>query len=343
MINKKNKSKIFKKLSSIITALLVAVLAFSLPFVAKFGSKIKSSSMIASADIYYNPFYNNLICPTVNQSFISANFNNLIYQQNITFNLTSSTSIDMYGESYLSVVGYQESYKYVQSLEKDSISCESQNSMQYLDILNSNNTNNSYFNFYLTYVNNEGYFYIPLLVYISENWLGDISLKGTSVVYGVKGDSFGSYPSVYDFSLNFDSYHTFFYKVILSNGAFIEVLAPCPVNSPVYQTTSTIGGFSYNGSYQDGYNSGLSDGEALGYNKGYNAGDSVGYSRGYNDGANSANNYTFFSLVSAVIDAPIQAFMGLFNFEILGINLAGFFTGLLTLAFIITIVRLIMP
>ena len=98
--------------------------------------------------------------------------------------------------------------------------------------------------------------------------------------------------------------------------------------------------------YQMGYSAGLKDGELLGYEDGYSRAEkqvyNEAYSAGYSDGVNGANEYSFFHLISAVIDAPVQAFMGLFNFELLGVNLAGFFTGLLTVAFIITIVRMIL-
>lgn len=97
--------------------------------------------------------------------------------------------------------------------------------------------------------------------------------------------------------------------------------------------------------YGEGYNAGQSfgyaNGQSAGYKQGYNAGDTQGYNRGYTAGANSTNNYTFTKLIGAVVDVPVQTFINLFNFDLLGINLAGFFTGLLTVAFIITIVKIL--
>lgn len=95
-----------------------------------------------------------------------------------------------------------------------------------------------------------------------------------------------------------------------------------------YSTTSNEvnSGLSYNIGYEDGYNTGFADGS------------SDGYSRGVLD----AGNYTFFSLIGAVIDAPISAFKSLFNFEFLGFNLLDFVTGLITLCFVIWIIRLIL-
>lgn len=95
----------------------------------------------------------------------------------------------------------------------------------------------------------------------------------------------------------------------------------------------------YNTGYTAGYNTGDTDGYNRGYTTGYNTGDTDGYYRGYNDGGNSANTYSFLGLISAVIDAPIKAFTGLFNFNLLGVNMVSFITALFTLAVIITIIK----
>ena len=91
--------------------------------------------------------------------------------------------------------------------------------------------------------------------------------------------------------------------------------------------------------YNSGYNAGETAGYSSGYTTGYNSGDTAGYYRGYNDGGNAANTYTFLGLISAVIDAPIKAFTGLFNFNLLGVNMVSFITALFTLAVIITIIK----
>lgn len=75
-----------------------------------------------------------------------------------------------------------------------------------------------------------------------------------------------------------------------------------------------------------------------GYNRGFNDGKSVGYNLGLTDGS----DYSFLSLIGAVVDAPLNVFKSLFNFEILGFNLLAFITGLITLAIIIWIVKLIL-
>lgn len=78
------------------------------------------------------------------------------------------------------------------------------------------------------------------------------------------------------------------------------------------------------------------------YENGKRAGYVNGYDVGYAEGALNANSYTFDGLLSAVFDVPVRTFKSLFEFEILGVNLANFFLSLLTLAIIIFIVRWIL-
>ena len=75
------------------------------------------------------------------------------------------------------------------------------------------------------------------------------------------------------------------------------------------------------------------------YKRGYEDGQNVGYTNGYNDGLNDSNQYSFTSLIGAVIDVPVQTFLGLFDFELLDVNMASFFLSLLTLAVILAIVK----
>lgn len=96
----------------------------------------------------------------------------------------------------------------------------------------------------------------------------------------------------------------------------------------------------YENGYTNGYTDGLSDGSSFGYTDGYNAGQTIGYENGYSAGLVAGGDHTFMSLIGAVIDAPVSAFTSLLNFELLGVNLLGFITGLLTLAIIVFIIKL---
>lgn len=71
----------------------------------------------------------------------------------------------------------------------------------------------------------------------------------------------------------------------------------------------------------------------------YLQGKNQGYEAGLQEGKLQGGNYTFTSLIGAVFDAPIEAFRGLFNFEILGTNMQGFVLALLTLSVIIVVIK----
>lgn len=80
------------------------------------------------------------------------------------------------------------------------------------------------------------------------------------------------------------------------------------------------------------------------YNTAYNRYHSVWFG----EGVTNANDYTFFALVSAPVDAVLQGFFGngsddtgLLNFELLGINFKSLFSGLFTLAVILWIVKFV--
>lgn len=92
-----------------------------------------------------------------------------------------------------------------------------------------------------------------------------------------------------------------------------------------------------NQSYNAGYQQGLTDNQQNVYNDGYSAGRITGYNTGYSAGVANANNYSFISLMGAVIDAPVNAFNSLFNFTVLGVNLRTFILGLLSFAVLLTI------
>lgn len=91
--------------------------------------------------------------------------------------------------------------------------------------------------------------------------------------------------------------------------------------------------------FNDGRNEGLSAGEELGYKNGYDVGYQQGELEGFNQGAESANNYTFLSLIGAVVDAPVSVFKTMFNFDLLGVNLKDFFLAILTFCGITLLVK----
>ena len=98
----------------------------------------------------------------------------------------------------------------------------------------------------------------------------------------------------------------------------------------------------YQQGFLNGYNQGISASQEEIYNRGFSLGNSTGYQNGYYDGIAESNNYTFIGLLGAVVDVPVKTVMGLLNFEVLGINLFGFLTGLMTFALILFIIKLIL-
>lgn len=106
---------------------------------------------------------------------------------------------------------------------------------------------------------------------------------------------------------------------------------------------------SYSGATLDSYNKGLQAGKDLGYNLGYKAGEISGlqrgeingFNKGYNQGRIDATDFSFFGLISAVIEVPINAITSLFNFEVFGYNLTNFVLFLFTLCVILAVLRLI--
>lgn len=113
--------------------------------------------------------------------------------------------------------------------------------------------------------------------------------------------------------------------------------------------------YQYDTNYTNGKNDGITIGEnniknnpnnydlytQTQYDSNYTNGKNIGYSTGYNKGVSDSNNYTFIGLIGSVIDAPIKAFTGLFNFELLGFNLLNFVKALFTLMVIIVVARFI--
>ena len=88
------------------------------------------------------------------------------------------------------------------------------------------------------------------------------------------------------------------------------------------------------------FNTVIDNANKQGYNKGFQDGKTAGYDVGFQAGVKDNGDYTFMGLLGSVFDAPISAFRGLFNFEILGTNMQGFVLALLTLSVIVVIIKI---
>lgn len=87
--------------------------------------------------------------------------------------------------------------------------------------------------------------------------------------------------------------------------------------------------------YNEGYEAGLLDPENPYTQDAYEAGKEDGYALGLE----AQNPYSFSSLIFSVFEVPVKTFVGLFNWNFLGVNLANFMLSLLTLSFIVVIVK----
>lgn len=162
-------------------------------------------------------------------------------------------------------------------------------------------------------------------------WQGNSNLSCNTVTYY---DSNNNYIQ-FTFARNYQKFSSTF-------GSSSDVYHTFDLNLRNYYLTLSIANNNtyYENGYTDGYNAGLSVGSENGYTDGYNAGQTIGYENGYSAGIVAGGDHTFMSLIGAVIDAPVSAFTSLLNFELLGVNILGFITGLLTLALIIFIIKL---
>lgn len=87
-------------------------------------------------------------------------------------------------------------------------------------------------------------------------------------------------------------------------------------------------------SIQQGYQNAFEEGRNVGYGEGY----SVGYSEGYSSDSTIASISTAIMQVGVL---PINLFLAFFNYEILGINIAGLVGGALTVACLVIALRTI--
>lgn len=129
-----------------------------------------------------------------------------------------------------------------------------------------------------------------------------------------------------------DSIHTSYFDkgagIIISNTK----------NNPAF-----MAGQSYGASegFDEGYKYGKLAGAEQGYGDGLRDGKIVGFEEGYREGLKNAKELTFRGLIFAVVDAPVQVFSSMLNFNVLGINLLGFMTSILTIMIVIAVVKVV--
>lgn len=91
------------------------------------------------------------------------------------------------------------------------------------------------------------------------------------------------------------------------------------------------------------YSQGLQDGYAQGKNDGYAEGKAVGVREGFNEGLEANTTaVTIFNGILSVGLLPINIFLAVFNFEILGINLGSFVSSMLTVCLVIIVIKAVL-
>lgn len=120
------------------------------------------------------------------------------------------------------------------------------------------------------------------------------------------------------------------YAVSGANSIYLYIESPDSSitisNVSIYQVSDS------SGVYDEGYKSGLAQGKIEGRIE--------GYQEGYSKGLEVAESGNFFTLIMAVIDAPVSAFTSLLDFNILGFNMRSVMLSFLMTAFVIAVVRL---
>lgn len=117
--------------------------------------------------------------------------------------------------------------------------------------------------------------------------------------------------------------------------SYIEVFSSSKLSSGLFISGLKVytNGLDVSIIADDYYNQGVKDG----YDEGYR----IGQEKGYADGQKSQGDYSFFGLIGAVIDAPINSFKQMFDFEVLGVNLSSFVLSLFTMSVIIVILKMV--
>lgn len=119
---------------------------------------------------------------------------------------------------------------------------------------------------------------------------------------------------------------TVFYD--LGNNFNPSITRTYPVMNPV--TFGGLSGSDYASAYEEGRTIGFEEGKS--YAKDYY------YELGKQEGLNQSNPYTFYNLIGAVIDVPINAFKSLLNFNLFDVNLLDFVLSILTFFLILKVI-----
>lgn len=91
--------------------------------------------------------------------------------------------------------------------------------------------------------------------------------------------------------------------------------------------------------YEQGYLYGYSNGYNQGYAEGESSSYGSGYATGYQKGIREANQNSLYNMILAIVDTPIHIFKGIFDFNVLGINLTNFVLSLISILIVVWLLK----
>lgn len=242
-----------------------------------------------------------------------------------------------------------------------------------------------YIGLYDLYWKIPAYYIVTYNIYFEEGqdqWAGYTSLATYSSMTSSAPNVIDYYPISGGLRLNnqsFTCYSSDLTLIFINDG--FDTLPTGSVEVEVEITRIVVGYFDiqaitddfadegYRYGYDDGYVTGNEEGLLQGYNNGYADGNQVGYDDGYrvgraegfSDGVEQAGDYTFFSLITSVFDAPLRVILGqwvdvngdgvvdelrggFLNFyvPVLDIDLAPLIISLFTVCIIIIVIRFVL-
>ena len=96
----------------------------------------------------------------------------------------------------------------------------------------------------------------------------------------------------------------------------------------------------YNTGYYEGVQVGIEEGIVQGKQEGYRQGYDVGHQAGYNEGI--ASDDSAFDYINAIITAPVDAVLSMFDVDFMGWNLKGLLGFLVCGAIIVIVLKIVL-
>lgn len=124
----------------------------------------------------------------------------------------------------------------------------------------------------------------------------------------------------------------------------VTICIPTSYLPPVKSSTFKPSTGTFNEGYYSGYSVGYKEGKDYEFShvNQNSASYILGKNKGYYEGVNDSGQFSFFSLISSVVDVPIKAFVGLLDFNLFGIDMSSLYLSLFTLCIIIAIVKMLL-